>query len=346
MPTPPPAGELKKPDQRREREPGSKLERPAGLEAALESIRSGKTPLVEGLEKMAKAYLEANGGEVGAEVPPEQRAELVESLQTVEAALERLNALLEAAGDTDMQAQVHAAVTELSRDAKGEGHWAKGEPVAVVDGEYKVTNKPVTLKDIEAGMASADNELVRQYDDSGSDTTALKDALSTGTVNERVARGTLNEGEEDYVSTGDEGDYDGAAETAEVAEEAGAAVEDDVKDPNAERNAASDAILAKLKEPNVSGTVNQKLFEKARTLIEQHHKAGLAVRYDVKGNLVLGISEPDGNGLRRRLMTIRDESNHATLEWIHTTLKTETLHLKEPRYTIAEMEDEADNEDM
>ncbi len=118
-----------------------------------------------------------------------------------------------------------------------------------------------------------------------------------------------------------------------------AAVEASDTDPYADRNKASAKFLEKLADPDFSfpGQSDPQLLKTIRELLLLHQHDALAVRTDDLGNLVIGVAETGGNGLRTRLLTVHHERNQGTLAWLQRSMAEEFNTLK--RYPVVVMED-------
>lgn len=125
-----------------------------------------------------------------------------------------------------------------------------------------------------------------------------------------------------------------AAETAPVA----AALAAEKLDPYAERNAAAQGLLDQLKQDDYSvpGQSNLALLKQVREVILRHNNEPLAVRYDTDGNVVIGVPEDGGDGLRTRLVTI-SHNETGTIEWLQRARPQDYLTLQ--RHRIAVIED-------
>lgn len=137
-----------------------------------------------------------------------------------------------------------------------------------------------------------------------------------------------------------------AGDDEEDIEEAAAAVvlaaneaPEAVVDPYADRNAASQALLDKLIQPDLSipGYSDLDLLKNVRELLIRHSTEPLAIRIDFDGNMIIGTPEPNGNGLRTRLMTLHHEANQGTVDWLRRSMRSELTVLD--RYQITVIED-------
>lgn len=109
-----------------------------------------------------------------------------------------------------------------------------------------------------------------------------------------------------------------------------------VTDPNAERNAASTAIINKLSEGNfsVGGNIDKGQMDAIRETIVGHVGEELAARFDTEGNIVIGVPQTEGSYLRSRVITIDAKQDAGIVDWIRQSLSKETVLLRETQYTV------------
>ncbi len=138
--------------------------------------------------------------------------------------------------------------------------------------------------------------------------------------------------EEEGGGDDDEGEIARAAKVVE-----GAVTESEVTtDPNAERNAASKAILDKLSKGNfsVGGSIDKARVDVIRDAIVGHLGEELAARFDTEGNIVIGVPQTDGSYLRNRVITIDAKQDAGIVDWIKQSLSKETVLLRETQHTV------------
>lgn len=263
------------------------------------------------------------------EEPNEQKPD-VESAQQIETALRTLTAQIEAGALNELTGvqqtyeRAHQiAGNELPEDASAEtraGHARLREALDRFNAVLAALKQPAGAPDGSEPIVVRDGNLMFEAD--AEPAPVRKNRLESSDAG--PAEGTLGVDDEDvYVAKAAEVDTVTATTEVEI-------------DPFAERNAASDSIIAKLTEGNYAAGSNMDMARvtEIKDAIVNHVGETLAARFDTDGNLVIGVPQLEGSYLRSRLITIDAKTDAAIVDWVRQSLSEETQLLREPRYTV------------